>query len=68
MRIEAGTLASLTWRSLMMPTKNSQSWEQKHEQRTLIRERSRRRGVQIILTALQMKRDVESLERGENVV
>ena len=47
MRIEARTLASLTWRSLMMLTKNIQSWEQKHEQRTLIRERRRRRGVQI---------------------
>lgn len=67
MRIEAGTLASLTWRSLMMLTKNSQRWEQKHEQRTLIRERRRRRGVQIVLTTLQMKRDAESLERGENV-
>ena len=51
----------------MMLTKNSQRWEQKHEQRTLIRERRRRRGVQIVLTTLQMKRDAESLERGENV-
>lgn len=47
-----------------MPTKNSQSWEQKHEQRTLIRE-EQEKGSSNYIDNSSNEENVESLERRE---